>query len=43
MLDSSYTDFSRFYKRKLRYNLVSDGQNAFIGAVHRLAANRESA
>ena len=26
-------------KRKLRYGMVGGGQNAFIGAVHRLAAN----
>jgi hypothetical protein len=25
-------------KRKLRYGMVGGGQNAFIGAVHRLAA-----
>src|ERR1051325_5595454 len=26
-------------KRKLRYGMVGGGQNAFIGAVHRMAAN----
>ena len=26
-------------KRKLRYGMIGGGQNAFIGAVHRLAAN----
>src|SRR5271168_151000 len=26
-------------QRKLRYGMVGGGQNAFIGAVHRLAAN----
>src|SRR5450432_3574524 len=26
-------------KRKLRYGMVGGGQNAFVGAVHRLAAN----
>ena len=26
-------------KRKLRFGMVGGGQNAFIGAVHRLAAN----
>jgi len=26
-------------KRKLRYGMAGGGQNAFIGAVHRLAAN----
>ena len=32
MLDFSYTDFSKFYKRKFRYGL-GGGQDAFIGAV----------
>src|ERR1700710_1396236 len=27
------------HKRKLRYGMVGGGQNAFIGAVHRIAAN----
>ena len=26
-------------KRKLRYGMVGGGQSAFIGAVHRMAAN----
>jgi predicted dehydrogenase len=29
----------KFMKRKLRYGMVGGGQNAFIGAVHRIAAN----
>ena len=28
-------------KRKLRYGVVGGGQNAFIGAVHRMAASPE--
>ncbi|HEY4415955.1 MAG TPA: Gfo/Idh/MocA family oxidoreductase [Verrucomicrobiae bacterium] len=27
------------HKRKLRYGMIGGGQNAFIGAVHRMAAN----
>ncbi len=26
-------------KRKLRYGMVGGGQNAFIGGLHRMAAN----
>ena len=26
-------------QRKLRYGMVGGGQNAFIGAVHRMASN----
>ena len=34
-----HTFFIMPTKRKLRYGMVGGGQNAFIGAVHRMAAN----
>src|SRR5580700_4908272 len=38
-LISGKPDVNMSAKRKLRYGMIGGGQNAFIGAVHRMAAN----
>jgi predicted dehydrogenase len=39
LLRFAFPDYFMPAKRKLRYGMVGGGQNAFIGAVHRMAAN----